>query len=102
MPALVIPRLTLYFVFILPYPDELLEETVEELGVTQHPQGVARGCRVDNDAVELDAQLVVPLHQPQNLPTITRLFCSAIYWSGTWAILIVCIGRTETDKSPCC
>ncbi len=51
----------------LPYPDELLKEAVQELGVTQHTQGVARGRRVDDDAVEFDAQLVVPLYQFQDL-----------------------------------
>lgn len=52
----------------LPYLDEFLEEPVEKFWVGQHPECMARWRGVDDDAIELDPQLVVALHQLQHLP----------------------------------
>lgn len=43
-----------------------LDEAVEEVGVSEQPQRVARGRRVDDHTVEVHAQLVTP-RQPHQL-----------------------------------
>ena len=43
-----------------------LDEAIEEVRVGEQPQRVARGCGVDDDTVEVHAQLVSP-RQPHEL-----------------------------------
>lgn len=63
-PHTIIPS---YDTLYIPDFDELFEETVQKLGIAEHPQRVSRGGRVDNDAVKLYPQLVVSPHHFQNL-----------------------------------